>query len=72
MNKHELVMIHRYRLQTRGNHSSKFKYKPLYMYETNKLSNTNMSCLSVIHAREIREVHVRGTGYAPQGRPAGH
>ena len=24
----------------------------------------------VIHVRGIREVHVKGTGYAPQGRPA--
>jgi len=22
-----------------------------------------------IHAREIQEVHARGTGHAPQGRP---
>jgi len=36
------------------------------------VSSMNMACLSVIHARWIREVHVRGMGYAPQGRPARH
>ena len=48
------VMIHREtsRLQTCGDPSSKIKYKPI-MYDKT-ISNMNMLCVFVIHARDTR------------------
>jgi len=41
------------------------------MYEQDFKQDVGVMSL-VIHARVIQEVHARGTGHAPQGRPARH
>jgi len=41
------------------------------MYDHVKTIKQDVGVASLtIHARGIQEVHARGTGYAPQGRPA--
>jgi len=43
------------------------------MYVYVKTNNQDVGVVALaIHVRGMQEVHVSGTGYAPQGRPAQH
>jgi len=45
-----------------------YEQENVYAYEYDYVGVVSLA----IHARGIQEVHVRGTGHAPQGRPARH